>query len=210
MSITDNLLHHGFHLIDDFLPSDHYQALQAAIQLVQHQGGFKPAKIGSSLDKIRNTAIRNDAIYWLDKTSGNAAIISYLTILEDLCNQLNESLYLGLIDYEAHFAIYGPNHFYKKHVDQFATKQDRRISCVYYLNEDWMDDWGGELILYHEHKKNIVTHCSPLDNTVISIKPYGNRFICFSSDIPHEVLTTQKTRLSIASWLKIRPMTLVT
>jgi SM-20-related protein len=88
-----------------------------------------------------------------------------------------------------------PNGFYKKHVDQFATTKDRRISCVYYLNENWQPDFGGELTLYNTQDE-LLTHVQPL----------GNRFVCFNSDMPHEVCTAYQTRYSIAAWLKVRSL----
>jgi SM-20-related protein len=96
--------------------------------------------------------------------------------------------------YEAHFAIYPPHHFYKKHVDQFTHSHDRKISCVFYLNEDWDPAHGGELILYNEN-----------DQPSTSILPIGNRMVCFNSTLVHEVQTTYRMRYSIASWLKSRP-----
>ena len=162
---------------------------------IYHDGCFKPAKIGLHLEKTHNTTIRNDQIFWLDKPSSNHAINEFFTHIDMLCATLNHSLFLGLIDYEAHFAIYQPNNFYKKHIDQFSTKKDRRISCVYYLNDDWQPAFGGELNLY-----------DPQDQLLSSIMPIANRFVCFNSDLPHEVCTAYQTRYSIATWLKIRPL----
>ncbi len=198
MTIAEDIYHQGFHLMDDFLKIDHYQALQNAIQATQIEGYFKSAKIGPASDKTLNQSIRSDSIFWLDKACGNPAIDHYFAKLEALAQALNQSLFLGLIANEAHFAIYPPNSFYKKHVDQFATSQDRRISCVYYLNEDWQDAFGGELILYDLN-----------DQLLTKIKPQGNRLVCFNSNLPHEVATAYETRYSIAAWLKIRPMALL-
>lgn len=198
MSLAENIYHHGFHLMDNFLDEDDYQALRTTIQTLRNSGNFKPAKIGPTLDKTANANIRNDAIFWLDKAAENPAVARYLETLEALSQQLNQSLFLGLVDVEAHFAIYEPNNFYKKHVDQFSTNQDRRISCVYYLNENWQDAFGGELILYEGN-----------DEPLITIQPQGNRLVCFNSDMPHEVVTTYETRYSITAWLKIRPMALI-
>ena len=129
---------------------------------------------------------------------GDNAVNTYLSEIKKLSETLNQSLFLGLVDYEAHFSIYQPNNFYKKHVDQFATTQDRRISCVYYLNDEWREAFGGELKLYNK-----------TDQLLANIMPIGNRFVCFNSDIPHEVCTAHQTRYSIAAWLKIRSMELI-
>ena len=197
--IADEIYHQGFHIIDNFLTLDHYRALRNTIETTHNDGYFKQAKIGRKLEKTHHSTIRNDQIFWLDNNGCNVAINSYFVEIDKLCETLNKALFLGLTDYEAHFAIYQPNSFYKKHVDQFSTTQDRRISCVYYLNDTWQQEFGGKLILYDKN-----------DQPLSEIMPLGNRFICFNSDIPHEVSTAYQTRYSIAAWLKIRPMTIIT
>lgn len=199
MTIANELHQYGYHVIDNFLLDEHYLQLRATIQGLQEQGGFKPAKIGNQHNKTLNDTIRNDQTLWLDQTNENTGIMAYFTELKKICSKLNETLFLGLIDYEAHFAIYQPNSFYKKHVDQFRATRERRISCVYYLNQEWQQDFGGELRLYDQE-----------DAPLTTILPLGNRFVCFNSDIPHEVFTAFKTRYSIAAWLKVRPITRIT
>lgn len=192
--IADEIYHRGYYVGDDFLNQNTYHALCSTIQAMHQEGFFQAAKIGSKQNKTLEATVRNDHIVWLDNTSKNPAILAYFEALNHICLELNQSLFLGLIEYEAHFAIYPPNHFYKKHVDQFANTNDRRISCVFYLNDDWHQAYGGELILYDEH-----------DKPCTSILPTGNRMVCFNSNIAHEVKTTHKMRYSIAAWLKIRP-----
>lgn len=192
--LTDDIYSHGFHIIDNFLSETDYKGLQNVLKTIYQAGHFKPAKIGHKSGKATNSDIRNDEIYWLDKNEAYPSVVNYLHEMDKLCSLLNESLFLGLVDYEAHFAIYQPNNFYKKHIDQFATSNDRRISCVYYLNDQWQPSFGGELKLY-----------SKQDELLAQITPIGNRFICFNSELPHEVCTAFQTRYSIAAWLKVRP-----
>lgn len=196
--IADDICLRGFHIIDNFLIPDHYHALQKSLSLLYESGSFQPAKIGNKSGKSTNTQIRNDEICWLDKSEDDVAIRGYFTEMDKLSGLLNQSLFLGLTNYEAHFAIYQPNNFYRKHIDQFATTKDRRISCVYYLNDDWQQAFGGELKLYDKE-----------DQLLTQVLPIGNRFICFNSDLPHEVCTAYQTRYSIAAWLKVRSIELV-
>ena len=44
----------------------------------------------------------------------------------------------------------------------------------------------------------------PQDELIQDITPCGNRFICFKSELPHEVCLTLQTRYSIAGWMKTR------
>ena len=196
--IADDLCVRGFHVIDNFLTPDHYNGLRESLKLLHEGQYFHPARIGNKSGKTANSLIRNDEICWLNDHKNNTAITDYFSEIDAFRGRLNQSLFLGLADYEAHFAIYQPGNFYKKHVDQFATTKDRRISCVYYLNEHWEQTFGGELMLYDKE-----------DTLLTKIMPLGNRFICFNSDLPHEVCTAYQTRYSIAGWLKVRSIALV-
>ena len=193
--LANDICDPGFHIIDNFLDPAHYQALRAMIQTTQQKGQFRQGKIGQKLDKTHDATIRTDHIFWLDKEEGNHPLNAFFFSIDSLCDALNQSLFLGLVDYEAHFALYEPNSYYKKHVDQFSSTKNRRISCVYYLNADWQAEFGGELKLYDK-----------ADKLLTSILPLGNRLACFESTIPHEVCTTHQMRYSITAWLKTRPL----
>jgi len=192
--IDDDIHAQGFHVIDHFLPEIHYQNLCTRVQELHLDGSFKTAKIGQKADEKKVSRIRNDQIYWLDEDTQDPAIKAYFDEVDHIKTTLNQSLFLGLNNIEAHFAVYTSGNFYKKHVDQFAQNIDRRITCVYYLNDHWQPEHGGELLLYHQKNQSHIT-----------LQPYGNRLVCFNSDLPHEVKTTYHIRYSIAAWLKVRP-----
>ena len=193
--IEDEIHDHGFAIVDNFLADSHYQHLRTTIQKLHNNGSFKPAKVGQNTAASHAPAIRNDYIHWLDESMPNPAVKAYFAAIETLRVNLNQFLFLGLDNIEVHFAVYPSGSFYKKHVDQFAKTMDRRISCVYYLNEHWQPEHGGELKLYH------------LNNQFhINIEPHGNRLVCFNSDLPHEVSMAHHLRYSITGWLKVRPM----
>lgn len=191
--ITDNLCTHGFHIMDNFLDLHHCQSLRKIAKTMHHNGLFKNAKIGLQIKAQHNNAIRTDEICWLDEDSVEPAVHTYLKQVNHVANILNQSLFLSLTEFETHFAAYQPGSFYKKHIDQFATTKTRKISCVYYLNEDWNDAFGGELKLYNKENQLIQ-----------NVPPLENRFICFNSELPHEVCLTHQPRYSIAGWMKIR------
>ncbi|KTD22101.1 2OG-Fe(II) oxygenase [Legionella lansingensis] len=192
--IVDDIYEQGFYISDNFLNPHDFQNLAATAMSLYSNEQFKTAKIGRQQAATLNGEIRQDEIYWLER-SKDQAINTYLNKMDEIAKILNHSLFLGLFDFESHFAIYQPGSFYKKHIDQFTSTNDRRISCVYYLNETWEEAYGGELKLYDKN-----------ENLLSSILPVGNRFICFQSDLPHEVCTTQQTRYSIAGWMKARSL----
>ena len=193
--LVDNIHQQGFHLIDDFLAPMYAEALRGLALDLAERGQYEQGKIGSSQQSVNNQTIRRDQRYWLDERSGNDTITAYFQAMSAISTALNQQLFLGLSDFETHFAIYPPGAFYKKHVDQFNNNNDRRISCVYYLNENWQEHYGGYLRLY-DHD----------DSLLADVMPTGNRLICFRSDLPHEVCETRQTRLSIAGWMKARSL----
>lgn len=191
--ITHNICTQGFHIMDNFLDVKHYHALRNLAQKLHQEGSFKQAKIGLTLQAQHNKTMRTDEIFWLDEQSTEPAVHAYLKQANSLANILNQTLFLGLAEFETHFAAYQPGAYYKKHVDQFAAKKTRKISCVYYLNENWNNEFGGELKLYNTE-----------DDLIQNVIPHGNRFICFNSELPHEVCLTQQTRYSLTGWMKTR------
>ncbi len=196
--LIHNLGTQGYHLIESFLPSNHYEALVGLAQDLYQQGIYNKAKIGHKSQTHNNSTIRTDEILWLDEYANHSGIQTYLNAIQTLIQTLNRRLFLGLTEFETHFAAYKPGSFYQKHCDQFATTKDRKISCVYYLNPHWFPEWGGELKLYDNEQELIQT-----------IFPHGNRLLCFTSDLPHEVCTTHHPRYSLTGWLKSRAMNLI-
>lgn len=191
--IIDHISTHGFYVIDDFLEPAHYQSLVHTAKQKHLNGAFKSAQIGQSMQMQENKSIRSDETYWIDAQTEDPAIQAYLERTKELAALLNRHLFIGLMEFETHFAAYPVGSAYKKHVDQFTHDLSRKISCVYYLNDEWQDAFGGALALYNKEGR-LITH----------ITPYGNRFICFDSELPHEVCVTHAPRYSITGWMKTR------
>ncbi len=68
--------------------------------------------------------------------------------MEALRQILNRELFLGLEEYESHFALYAPGAFYRAHLDRFRDDDKRTVSVVLYLNDDWLPEHGGALRLH--------------------------------------------------------------
>jgi len=67
------------------------------------------------------------------------------------------------------------------------------VTTVYYLNDEWGDSDGGELIVYDENNKEIA-----------KVIPNANTLVVFMSEkFPHEVLSANKKRYSIAGWFRV-------
>jgi len=107
---------------------------------------------------------------------------------------LNAALYLGLFDYECHYAIYGEGDGYAKHSDVLQGKKNRVLTTVLYLNEDWHAADGGELVVFEQTGKSVIATVNPT---------FGTMIIFLSESFPHEVLTSHATRRSIAGWFRV-------
>jgi len=188
LNITDALVEKGYIVIENAFES----TLSKALYLFSTaQIGFKQAGISGAKDLHIDKNRRRDTILWLDEDGSTQS--DYLNFAHGLRKHLNRELYLGLSSYESHFAIYEEGDFYEKHVDTFQKSKNRVVTTVYYLNEEWNENSGGELVIY-DREENILATVSPNANTLV---------IFLSDTFPHEVLLAKKKRFSIAGWFRV-------
>ena len=184
--ITDALVQDGYIIIQDALPQDIIATLQTT---ARGQKNYKQASISATSNTHIDTNKRRDKTKWLNEQNAP----EYLMLMQELQNHLNQSLYLGLSYYEAHFAMYEKGDFYEKHLDSFRGYKNRVITTVYYLNEEYEDEDGGELIIYNKNSQEIQR-----------VLPKANTLVVFlSEEFPHEVLEAKKERYSIAGWFRV-------
>ena len=183
-------------VVDHFIPDDLYQQVQNYFQSLLDKNELSKAAIGSSENKQIKSSIRGDFIYWLDRNQ-DTKLTDLFTLFDEVISNLRQHLFLSLSDYEFHFALYPPKTRYEKHVDQFHGKQNRVISMLIYLNEDWQPGDGGELKIYKSNGFETI------------IEPRAKRLVMFKSDsVPHEVLLTEISRKSITGWMLHKPASL--
>lgn len=191
--IADAIAGAGFIILDQPLPATLIDGLIGNLQF--RQAEFKPAGVGRRGHYQRNEDIRGDAIQWLEP--GDPAVTEFLRWMDKLRLGINQRLFLGLFDYESHYAVYAPGAFYQKHRDAFRGSPGRKLSTVLYLNPEWDLVAGGELVLYDE---------AGVDE-LIRVAPECGRLVIFlSEDFPHEVLPATQLRQSIAGWFRIKPL----
>jgi len=106
------------------------------------------------------------------------------------CTTLNRTFFMGLFDYECHYAKYTHGDFYKKHVDAFKGRSNRVFTSVLYLNTP---NEGGELVIYKPKSKVVEVSISPKAGTLVLFE--SERFV-------HEVLPAVDNRYSIAGWFR--------
>jgi len=180
----------GIAVVDNALPSDLLQLLQSAARLHLQTAG-QPAGVGRGDAHAIDESVRRDRIHWLQ--GADVASAGFLAAMEQLRQQLNQELFLGLFRYECHYASYAPGAFYRRHRDAFRGERNRKLSTVFYLNNDWQPQDGGELVIYHDDEQRVVER----------VKPLANRLVLFlSEEFPHEVLPSTRERFSIAGWFR--------
>jgi len=190
--LCQNLAQTGYSVHANGLPEKLSQMLWNEIQ-GSHSVKFHKAGIGRGEDNAINALVRNDEVSWIDDTTETGA--AWLAWTARLQAYLNESLFLGLSSFESHFARYENGGFYQKHHDAFRDGEGRKLSIVVYLNKNWECKDGGALILY----------TGDVHATEINIAPTFGTFVVFlSEEIPHEVLTTNRDRISVAGWFRTR------
>ncbi|WP_052043540.1 2OG-Fe(II) oxygenase [Oligella urethralis] len=106
----------------------------------------------------------------------------------------NRYFFMGLKGVELHYARYASGTGYKRHVDQHHNTTFRKITIVIYLNPDWTEDDGGELLIY-----------DPLNpqRVLTRVLPIAGRTVIFRSELfEHEVLPSRKARWSVTGWFR--------
>lgn len=185
--LIDMLVEKGWFHQEDFLDQNFCLELLAEARNLE----WKQAKIGKGDQKQEVISIRSDSIVWIEEENATPAQKNYLTQMNDLMGTLNHELYLGLKEYECHFAQYSASGFYKKHLDQHTGSNTRVVSSVLYLNEPKN---GGELVIYNRDNPEVIEKV---------ITPRAGSFVCFlSNQIYHEVLPTESERFSLTGWFR--------
>ncbi|MBY8140372.1 2OG-Fe(II) oxygenase [Vibrio fluvialis] len=190
-ALLDAIAEQGWFIWDDFLTAEQVQSLRDCAP-----ENWKRARIGRNDDLQRETTIRSDKIQWLSQNMAQP-VQDYLERMEQIRQAVNRDFFLGLFEYEAHFAKYERGDFYKKHLDAFRGQENRKLTTVFYMNEAWQPADGGELKIYD------------LDDQLIdTVAPVAGRLVVFLSEkFPHEVLPTHADRVSIAGWFRTNGVT---
>lgn len=166
-------------------------ALAANVHLLNKDGDMMMAGISNMAHGTDTTKIRSDKTKWLEADTKNEAEMEFLEIIRLFTLYLNKTCYTGLNAFEFHYALYEEGSFYGRHKDQFRNDSNRKFSMISYLNENWQQAEGGQLILHHDGK------------AAQNILPEGGKTVFFKSDeLEHEVAVATRDRMSVTGWLK--------
>lgn len=163
--------------------------------LAWEEGAFRRAGVGRGADLSIREDVRSDHVMWLREGEATPCQRTYLNTLDEIRVALNRSLFLGLVDFEGHFAVYPPGGFYKPHLDRHRGTQDRIVSVILYLNPAWQPGDGGELRIW--------TTPGDREGESITVEPRMGTLVCFlAGDFWHEVLPANRTRASVTGWFR--------
>jgi len=185
----------GWSVMPGFLEEDVAADLSRESLAAWHEGEFRRAGVGRGEALVIREDVRTDHVMWLREEEITICQQAYLDRLEDVRVELNRNLYLGLMSFEGHFAVYPEGGFYKPHLDRHRETMDRLVSVILYLNPGWQLGDGGELKIW--------TSPGERDGEFITVEPRMGTLVCFlAGDFWHEVLPAQKNRASITGWFR--------
>jgi SM-20-related protein len=184
----DEISASDFVVIDQFLDLTLLSEVQHFFQNILDTNSLKKAAVGSLDKRVIFAEIRGDYTYWLDRDK-DKQLDQFFLLTDDMIKVFNRYCFLSLSGSEFHLAKYPPGAFYKKHVDQFKNSNNRMISFILYLNEEWKQGDGGELVIYRPDRDVTI---NPILNTAVLFKSEG---------VLHEVLPTNVHRKSLTGWL---------
>jgi len=175
---------------DHFFDEDLSGRLRQNLMNLEKADRMKNAGIGNMLVKDPEQNKRGDKIFWIEQKTIDPAERAFLDQIENFIQYLNQTCYTGINAYEFHYALYHTGSSYKRHVDQFKDNNHRKFSLISYLNKDWKNEDGGELLIYQADQTK-------------KILPRIQKTVFFrSNDCEHEVSESSRPRMSITGWLK--------
>lgn len=185
-SYIENKVGISEHFLSDALANH----LKENLLSLNHENLLLTAGTGNSEKLTHNTLVRSDVIYWLDKKHNNIHENAFFVQIEAFIEYLNMSCYAGITGYEFHYSLYEAGSFYSRHLDQFQDNASRQFSMISYLNNNWQEKDGGELLIHQTDNNQKI---SPTQGKTVFFK---------SNELEHEVLVTQERRMSVTGWLK--------
>jgi SM-20-related protein len=196
-AILERIDTQGWVVVPSFLSEEEACALATESRTLWENGDFRRAGIGRGENLTIREDIRRDHVMWLDGEQATAAQKVYLDRLDEVRIALNRRFFLGLHEFEGHIALYPVGGFYKAHLDRHRGSQDRVVTAILYLNENWQPSDGGQLKLW--------TTPGVMEGPTELVEPRLGTLVCFmAGDHWHEVQPAEKPRLSVTGWFRTR------
>lgn len=199
-NLLQGLAETGYVVIPNFLKLSDTRNLIAECVARSKEGDLRPALVGRGPAKNRQPEIRTDRVRWLEPYDLSESQAVYWEKMEDVRKILNRSLFLGLIELEAHLACFAPGGYYKPHLDRHQQTQSRILSAILYLDEGWVESDGGQLRLYTDAVAGV-------EGPWIDVFPEPGKLVIFvSAEFWHEVRESSRFRHSLTGWFRGREL----
>jgi SM-20-related protein len=203
--IIDAIATTGCYVGESILTRKTTAGLRLALQQLHRLRGaasvLRPARISETGNLAPEW--RGDSTAWLSTTPNNQSEAQAIVAINALRLAFNKAFFTALSQTQLHYAHYPIGAFYKHHFDRFSASrpaaqthavepsEHRVISLVFYLNDQWVINDGGELMIYHAD-----------DRLLQKVPPRSGTMVAFRSELfPHEVLPAMKSRLSLTGWM---------
>jgi len=189
LAIAKKLNSTGLCICPDFFSLRQLNTTRDDLNGIHQNGLFKRAGTGHGDGKTMGDSTRSDEIHWLDRDTQNSAQSLLWRRVDALKVAFNHTLFLGLRNFEGHYAVYPKGGFYGRHLDCFRDGGDRVITFILYLNQNWLAVDGGRLRIHGAKGSHR------------DVDPEGGTMVCFmSADSEHEVLLNHSPRFSFTGW----------
>jgi len=197
---ADGLLQDGYCVLDGFFGAGWARALLQEQRWLAENGHFEPNRTQFSTAAGESMQFSKPNIYERDLhdegARGRVRELAALWEQDELVDALNDKA-PGLMLARGTGARTlklqwnrGGGGCFPVHYDNPGRPNRRRITCLAYLNEDWEEGHGGELMLY------------PFCRRWVKIPPLMDRVVLFQSDrVLHRVLPAAQERFCFTIWL---------
>lgn len=194
-TIAANLGKTGLCICPGFLSARPLTRTADDLDNIRASGRFHRAGVGRGPTQHGARAVRNDETFWLNRFQQTSAQQHLWRKIDLLKTAFNRALFLGLNDFEGHYAAYPIKGSYQRHKDCLRGDSGRVVTFVLYLNRAWKAEDGGRLRIY-------ATSIDGVD-TYTDVDPVGGTLVCFMSGVSeHEVLRSHRPRFSLTGWFK--------
>lgn len=189
----------GYVVIDDFLGHGWAASILAEINRLSADGLMKPNQTQFS-GKIYTKPHIFEADMHDDALRAQVQELSALFLQEELGLTLEARLSGVRLEHGTHGRTLKLQHntggggCFPWHYDNPGAPNRRRLTCLLYLNPDWIESHGGELCLLPF-----------LSTDPVKIQPLMDRLVIFRSDLMlHRVLPAYHSRVCLTIWLDAR------
>jgi SM-20-related protein len=171
------------------------------IEAENRRDKMKTSTISSGLANENDESKRSDRVTFLkvNEVQDSPNFAQHIRWMEQVRENLEIKLKLGMEKSTFMLAEYpGEGARYVKHRDSAPSDYaGRKLTCIYYLNPNWIPEHGGELHLWPNH---MVVDDEAEVEPVRIIPPIIDRLVVFRSFMEHEVKPAFSCRMALTAW----------